>query len=130
MGAGPGGGYALGKTGTNQAADNHKVAAARFGTSRHGWLGNPGKQSHVQVITSDNPLETATELFSVLSKGGLIKDLPGRKGKVALFAPESPNGKISAFTLRIKSSQNDPAVDIKIVGPSGVKYKIHFERKA
>lgn len=130
MGAGHGGGYAPGKSGSSQAIDNHKIAASKFGTSRHGWLGNPGKQSYVQVIKSDSPLDTAVELFSILSKGGATKGLPGEKGRVATFAPDKQGGKGSAFTLRIKSSQNDPVVDIKIVGSDGIKYKIHFERKA
>jgi hypothetical protein len=130
VGAGHGGGYALGKSGSNQAIDNHKIAASKFGTSRNGWLGSPGKQSHVQVIKSESPLDTALELFSTLSKGGAINKLPGNKGRVATFAPDTPGGKGSAFTLRIKSSKNDPVVDIKITGSNGMKYKIHFERKA
>lgn len=128
MGGGYGGGYAPGRSGTRQLKDNHDQAARGYGTSRHGWLGRPGTQGHVQVITSADPVATAKDVFSILSQGGDTTPLAGGKGKLTTFAPDAPGDDVSAVTFRPVSRRGDPAVDIKITGRDGTSYKIHFER--
>jgi|GEM_PF-6306120 len=129
MGSGYGGGYAPGRSSTRGLKENHDQAARLFGTSRHGWLGQPGRQAHVQVIRTANPEQTANAAFNLLSQGGQIMWRDSGRVKLALFAPETSGEDMSAVTYRQISRMGDPAVDIKITGPDGFSYKIHFERE-
>lgn len=70
MGASRGGGYAPGKTGTRRLYDNHKQAGNKYGTSRNGWLGQPGNRPYVQVIKSADPAATAYDVFSIFKPRG------------------------------------------------------------
>jgi hypothetical protein len=128
VGGGYGGGYAPGRSDIRQLKDNHDQAGKRYGTSRHGWLGKPGTRDHVQVITSDDPIATAKDVFSILSRGGDTTPLASGKGELTTFAPDVPGDGVSAVTFRPVPSRGDPAVDIKITGRDGTSYKIHFER--
>ena len=116
MGGGIGGGYS--QPGGSLSA-NLKLLGEKYKSDSSGRLGVKDN-GRVRVITSDNPLKTAQELFQKLSVGADIKSL-GEKGWMATFADSS------RVVFRPRSSDNSPAIDIDLQGTNSSRYKIHFQ---
>ncbi len=115
MGSGPGGGYRNSPTlHSNIQSKKNKYGfsakANKFGVTGHGKS---------RTIVSDNPDETAKQFFKDLGAGGEVSEKQG--GYISIFKDGS------TVFYRPTSSSGSPAVNIKLKGANGIRYKIHFE---
>jgi hypothetical protein len=115
MGSGTGGGFS---GGASLAANIARLGGKYEFNKQSGKFGVSGVGKS-RVIVSDNPKATAQALFKDLSAGGKVSKID--KGKIAIFSDKS------TVFFRETSSSGGPAVNIKITGGQGQRYKIHFE---
>jgi hypothetical protein len=115
MGSGTGGGFS---GGASLAANVARLAGKYEFNKLSGKFGVSG-EGKSRVIVSDNPTATAQSFFKDLSAGGKVSEVS--KGKIAIFSDKS------TVFFRETSSSGGPAVNIKLTGLQGQRYKIHFE---
>lgn len=102
--------------------DNVKVMLSRF-PIKNGKFGE--KSKNCQVIYCKNQYKTALRFYKLISRGGIEKDLPNKKGKIVLLSD-----KTVIVYRKYTSTKDSPAVEITIKHPSDVKgQKIHFEKE-
>lgn len=100
----------------------------KFPLTQGGYFGRRGN-GRIRIIECDNPLQTSSDFFYTLGKGGKFTEFSNAKGHIIQRLILSDNTVI--IYRQITSSEGSPAVEITVNPPHTIKtQKIHFVRKA
>lgn len=113
----------------SNAGASAKSIKSNFGLTEGGLIGEPGKNSGVRVVKSDNPMQTAKDLFDMITADATsIGDFVNKYGETIGTVAYFDDG--SRIDIRFTSKSGSPACDINITHFEGIaSQKIHFERK-
>lgn len=104
--------------------ENYLKVKEKYPLRAGGNLGEKGKTSGINVYKTDNPMQSAMEMYSDLSYGGRTEFTKNKHGIQTIFEDES-------FILYrpYTSTYGSPAVEISVVNSKYFRnQKIHFIR--
>ena len=102
-------------------AQNLANTAQHFEMKANGKFGEPGGSKGVQIIKTNNPMESAMNFYSELSEGGFTEMTPNHHGIRTLL-----NDGFDVTFRPYSSIEGSPAVDICITELGKRIQKIHF----
>ena len=102
--------------------ENYLMVKDKYPLRAGGNLGEKGKTSGINVYKSDNPMQSAMEMYSDLSYGGRTEFTKNNHGIQTVFEDES-----SILYRPYTSIPGSPAVEISVVNSKYLRnQKIHF----
>ena len=108
---------------TNDYSQNEVVISQHFKVNEQGLFGTRSKNGSVRIIESNEPMRTAMEFYSEISKGGKTSYLANHHGIATKL-----KGDFEVYFRPYPKSEGSPVVEIKNI-VDGFAQKIHFIKR-